>query len=94
MKPETNCEDLLQHLWAYLDEEVPGEHRAAFDAHIRACAHCFRAVEFERAFLSALHTARRAPDLRETLRQRLTALVRQEGGAAPPTGGTTVTRAG
>lgn len=92
-RSETNCEDLLQHLWEYLDEEVPGEQRAVLEAHVRACAHCFRAVEFERTFLSALHSARREPEFREALRQRLTAVIRQQAGEVPP-GATTVDRNG
>jgi anti-sigma factor RsiW len=63
-----NCADIRERLSLYLDNELQGEERAAFEAHVRACQSCAAFVEKERAFLNAirgsgpLHVA--SPELR------------------------------
>lgn len=81
--PQATCEDLLRHLWAYLDQELPAEHHAALDDHFRSCGHCFHAVGFERAFLAVLQSARHEPPVRDALRERLTSLIRQHAKERP-----------
>lgn len=85
--PQATCEDLLRDLWAYVDQELPAEHHAPLDAHLRSCGHCFHAVDFERAFLAALQSARHEPAVRDALRERLTSLVRQHAGDPPDAAG-------
>ena len=63
-----NCEDIRDRLTLYLDNELQGDERAAFEAHLQTCASCASFVEKERAFLNSirdagpLHTA--SPELR------------------------------
>ncbi len=63
-----NCADIRERLSLYLDNELQGDERAAFEAHARACQSCASFVEKERAFLNEirgsgpLHVA--SPELR------------------------------
>ena len=63
-----NCADIRERLSLYLDNELQGDERAAFEAHAEACQSCASFVEKERAFLNAirgsgpLHVA--SPELR------------------------------
>ncbi len=63
-----NCGDIRERLSLYLDNELQGDERAAFEAHARACQSCATFIEKERAFLNAirgsgpLHVA--SPELR------------------------------
>jgi anti-sigma factor RsiW len=36
------CGELIEFLMAYVDEELPAERRAVFDAHLAVCAACRR----------------------------------------------------
>ena len=59
----TNCDDIRERLALYLDNELQGDDRAAFEAHTQSCESCASFVEKELAFLNAirgsgpLHTA-------------------------------------
>lgn len=63
-----NCTDIRERLSLYLDNELQGDERAAFEAHARACQSCASFVEKERTFLTEirnggpLHVA--SPELR------------------------------
>jgi anti-sigma factor RsiW len=63
-----NCGDIRERLSLYLDNELQGDERAAFEAHAQACQSCATFIEKERAFLNAirgsgpLHVA--SPELR------------------------------
>lgn len=70
-----NCADIRERLSLYLDNELQGDERAAFEAHARACQSCASYIEKERAFLSAirgsgpLHEA--SPELRTKVSEML-----------------------
>lgn len=49
-----NCEEIHERLTLYLDNELQGEERAAFEAHVQSCASCSSFVEKELAFLNAI----------------------------------------
>jgi anti-sigma factor (TIGR02949 family) len=42
------CEEVIAHLFAYLDGEMDDEKRASIDRHIEECRGCFSRAEFER----------------------------------------------
>jgi anti-sigma factor RsiW len=52
-----NCNDMRERLTLYLDNELQGDERAAFEAHLRTCESCASFVEKERAFLNSLRSA-------------------------------------
>jgi len=42
------CEEVLQHLFAYLDKELDAEASAEIERHLESCRGCFSRAEFER----------------------------------------------
>jgi anti-sigma factor RsiW len=72
-----NCEDIRERLNLYLDNELQGDERAAFEAHAQACQSCATFIEKERAFLNAvrgsgpLHVA--SPELRAKVTEAIAA---------------------
>lgn len=49
-----NCESIHERLTLYLDNELQGDERAAFEAHVQGCEPCASFVEKERDFLNAV----------------------------------------
>ncbi len=69
-RDDLTCEEVLEQLFAYLDQELDGDRLAAMDRHLRRCRDCFTRAEFEkrlRARVRETGTAQ-AP---ERLRQRV-----------------------
>ena len=62
------CDEMRAQVSFYLDDELSGDERLAFEAHMQSCASCRRVVESERRFLDAVREARPlyqpAPELR------------------------------
>ena len=68
---------VLDQITLYLDDELQGEERRAFEAHVAACAECHAVLERERELVTAIRHVRplhRSPD---ELRTRIAQLVRQ-----------------
>ena len=51
------CRDFIDFLWRYLQEDLPGDERAEFDAHLSVCPQC-RAYLAE--YKSSIELGRRA----------------------------------
>jgi anti-sigma factor (TIGR02949 family) len=66
-------------LWDYLDGELSREREAAMRRHLEACRPCFEHLEFERAFLEAVASARDSDAAPPGLRARVTDVLRAEG---------------
>jgi anti-sigma factor (TIGR02949 family) len=47
-KPPIRCEDVLEHLVAFLDREIDAETAADIERHLETCRGCFSRAEFER----------------------------------------------
>jgi anti-sigma factor RsiW len=47
--PELTCQELVELVTDYLEDELPPAERARFDAHVRACGHC-------RSYLNQMRT--------------------------------------
>lgn len=45
---ELSCEQVLEHLFAYLDQALDEGRRAEIERHLRSCRACFSRAEFER----------------------------------------------
>ena len=73
---QLRCEEIIAHLFAYLDEEMDAARRAEIDGHLQACRGCYSRAEFERALRAKVRELgeKNAP---ENLRQRLKALLDQ-----------------
>jgi mycothiol system anti-sigma-R factor len=60
----SDCQEVIQQLWEYLDGELPEGEAAEIRLHLSECAHCNPQYEFQLRFLDALvkaYTAREVP---------------------------------
>jgi len=73
---ELRCEEVIAHLFAYLDGEMDAARRAEIDGHLQACRGCYSRAEFEKALQAKVRELgeKNAP---AKLRQRLKALLDQ-----------------
>lgn len=73
-KPTMTCEEVLEHLVAYLDRETDARAAADIQRHLEQCRGCFSRAEFERLLKARVRAAgsRSAP---ERLRDRIRKLV-------------------
>jgi len=71
-----DCEDVIAHLFAYLDNETDPEKRTDIERHLEDCRACFSRAEFEKALRAKVNQLgdKEAP---ATLRQRVAALLKQ-----------------
>ncbi len=58
------CEEVVEQLFAFLDNELDGQRSAEFDRHLARCRDCFSRAEFERRLRSRVSEAGmvRAPE--------------------------------
>jgi anti-sigma factor RsiW len=52
-----NCRELIEFLSAYLDEELPGEERSAFERHLAVCPYC---RDYLATYRQTIHLGKRA----------------------------------
>ena len=71
-----SCEEVIAHLFAYLDNETDPEKRTDIERHLEECRACFSRAEFEKALRARVSQLgdREAP---ATLRRRVKALLDQ-----------------
>lgn len=76
---ETDCREVLEEVYLYLDLECPGDRREAIRAHLDECTPCLREYGIEqevKALVGRCCGAETAPtELREQLRGKLADLV-------------------
>lgn len=70
-----DCTETVRRLWDYLDHELTPSEVVAVDAHLAECERCPPHFTFERAFLSALRTARAEHGASPVLRDRVSAIL-------------------
>jgi anti-sigma factor (TIGR02949 family) len=73
-----SCREVIEHLWDYLDGELPPERMQEIAEHLAECGRCYPQCQFEFAFLEALARSpqtmpRPSKELVERLRQLVTA---------------------
>jgi mycothiol system anti-sigma-R factor len=68
------CEEVLEHLFAYVDQELDAEKKAEVDQHMERCRGCFSRAEFEKR-LKARIMATGSSKAPEHLRQRVRSLI-------------------
>jgi anti-sigma factor (TIGR02949 family) len=66
-----NCDDIRERLALYLDNELQGDDRAAFEAHAQSCESCASFVDKERAFLNAIRDSGPLHTAPETLKTKV-----------------------
>ena len=71
-----DCEKVIAHLFAYLDNETDPEKSTDIERHLEECRACFSRAEFEKALRAKVNQLgdKEAP---ATLRQRVAALLKQ-----------------
>ena len=67
---DLTCEEVLEQLFAYLDEELDHDRLAAIDRHLERCRDCFTRAEFEKRIRARVQQTGTAP-APDRLRQRL-----------------------
>ncbi len=43
-----DCQDVIEHLFDYIDKEMDGKNLAEMKMHLELCRSCFDRIEFER----------------------------------------------
>jgi mycothiol system anti-sigma-R factor len=71
-----SCEEVIAHLFAYLDNETDPEKRTDIEHHLEECRACFSRAEFEKA-LRAKVTQLGDKEAPAALRRRMKALLDQ-----------------
>lgn len=68
------CEEVIEQLFDFLDEELDAERRAEIDRHLERCRDCFTRAQFERRLREKIGDAaeEKAPD---RLRARIKGLL-------------------
>ena len=71
-----DCDEVIAHLFAYLDNETDPEKSTDIERHLEECRACFSRAEFEKALRAKVNQLgdKEAP---ATLRQRVAALLKQ-----------------
>jgi mycothiol system anti-sigma-R factor len=73
----TSCEHAIDYIYQYLDEEISFFQKSRVSLHLKRCAHCTDAYEFERRLKVVIRERGRSeppPELFDSLR----ALIQQE----------------
>ncbi|MEO7521857.1 MAG: anti-sigma factor [Gemmatimonas sp.] len=73
-----DCHEAVRRLWDYLDHELSEDEMRLVDAHLAGCERCPPHFTFERAFLSAVRTARAENAASAALRHRVRAILHLE----------------
>jgi anti-sigma factor (TIGR02949 family) len=74
-----DCATALQQLWDYLDGELGAAHMDAIRTHLARCSSCYPHYDFEKAFLSALHSCQCSTCAPNDVRCRVMEALRRAG---------------
>lgn len=74
MSRPLDCEEVIDHLFDYLNRELDTETLAAIDRHIELCRGCFSRAEFERRLRARLAETGEA-EAPESLRRRARSII-------------------
>lgn len=84
---ELSCEEVIERLFDYLDQEMASQQAADIERHLHRCHDCFTRAEFEkrlRARVEAAGTASAPPRLQRRIRHLLDRYPDPPGGEGPP----------
>lgn len=73
-KRTLRCEEVLEHLFAYVDQELDSAKKAEIDQHMEQCRGCYSRAEFEKRLKERIMEtgSSEAPD---RVRQRMRLLI-------------------
>jgi anti-sigma factor (TIGR02949 family) len=71
-----SCEEVIAHLFAFLDDETDSKKRSAIEKHLQECRGCFSRAEFERALRARVRQLG-GSETPATLRRRVKTLLDQ-----------------
>ena len=73
------CEEALARVYEYLDGELEGVTHEQVEAHFRICTRCYPHLKLENRFRDALHRAVEGQAAPPELKERVLALMEEEG---------------
>ncbi len=71
-----NCEQVIEHLWPFLDGELDGETSADLTRHLDECRRCFSRAEFERRVKTMIRQSCEGEQVPGPLQERMRTLLR------------------
>ncbi len=76
-EPDISCDEVIERLFDFLNQELNDETRTQIDRHLERCHDCFSRAEFERRLREkvVMSGSQQAP---ERLRQRVWKLINEE----------------
>lgn len=74
MSNKLRCEDVIEQLYAYLDQEVGDSAKSDIDHHLAQCRECYSRAEFEKRLRDRVSEAATA-EAPDQLRERIKALM-------------------
>lgn len=77
---ETPCTEILEHLYEYLDNEMPDEDCAHFKQHLDECSPCLRKYGLDQMVKSLVHRCCGSDDPPADLRDKVLSRIRQVQG--------------
>jgi len=73
------CQEVVRHVWDYVDGRLDAEHAERLRAHIAQCEPCFKYEQFQRSFLDLLGAMRERPSASRELQDQVVAALIAEG---------------
>lgn len=80
-----NCNEAIEHLYLYLDDEISWFRRLRIRWHLRRCSHCFEAYGFESELKRVIRLRAVTPPPQELV-DGLRALIERERAVDPDEG--------
>ena len=77
-KPMMPCEEVVERLFEYLDEEMPDFESQQVKDHLEVCKKCYPRAEFERAFLEAVQKVKSGDACPDSVRRSILAAIEDE----------------
>ena len=74
-----SCEEAIERLYEYLDDELESLESERVAEHFRICQRCYPHVNFEKAFLAAVNRSQTDEAAPQDLKSRIMRALQEEG---------------
>lgn len=71
------CEHVMEHLWEFVDGELPADESQAVNEHLEMCERCFPQYDWHRAYARFVHGVSQRMDNPALRRRVFAALLRE-----------------